>query len=108
AARIAPRLSPRTARAATFVVLVVILAATAIAWRRTVMHKRVLMERPWPSDVERHQVRLGGLYDLARALNALPHGSRVGGVPGIIRYHLAEDRLPFISSAPEADPPDRL
>ena len=103
-ARLTPRAVLRVAIAAAAVTVI----ATAESLRKTVEHKTVLVRQPWLNDVERHRVQLGGLYDLARAVNALPAASRVGGVPAIIRYHLDPIRLAMIDSAPETASPETL
>ncbi len=102
------RLSPRGLRRASALAILVVLVATAVAWRRTLMHKRALLDHPWPTDVERHQVRIDGYYDLVLALNGLPKGARIGGVPAILRYYLTDDWFAAIDSAPEAAPPGTL
>jgi hypothetical protein len=100
AAAMIRRAPPTLQRAAWAAATIAVLAATAMAARKTIEHKAALAMNPFPGDVERHRIRLGSLYDLAMAINALPPGARVGGVPRIIGYHLAPDRLPHVAWAP--------
>jgi hypothetical protein len=87
------RATPIQRRAAAVAVVAVILVASAVSLRKAVEHKTVLMRRPWMDDVERHRVRVGGLYDLAMALNGLPPASRIGGVPPMAGYYLERRRF---------------
>jgi hypothetical protein len=57
------------------------------------------------SDMEKHQIRLDGLYDLSIAINHLPAGSRILGVPSLSLYHIDSRRLGAISEARTEDPP---
>jgi hypothetical protein len=57
------------------------------------------------TDAEKHRVRLGGLYDLALAINELPAGSRVSGVPSETLYHTDQTRLGAVSQATTDGPP---
>lgn len=79
-------------------VVLLVAAAAAAAMRKTIEHKTAIAASVWLTDEERHRVRLGGLYDLARALNRLPPGSRVAGVPPVIRFHLDLDRLGLVDA----------
>jgi hypothetical protein len=107
AAAIQRTLSPGLVRVASAAAMVVAVAAFGVSLRKIVEHKAVLVRHPFLGDADRHRIRLGGLYDLALALNALPRGSRVAGVPSIIGYHvdsnrfaeLAWDRTPSDSDA---------
>jgi hypothetical protein len=54
---------------------------------------------------DKHRLLLGGAYALALAINALPEGSRVAGVPIPTRYHLDASHLGAASEAPAAGPP---
>jgi hypothetical protein len=65
-----------------------VLALAPFALRKTVEHKAVLLLAPTLGDAERHRLRLGGIYDVARAVNGLPPGSRVIGLPSRARYHV--------------------
>jgi hypothetical protein len=48
------------------------------------------------------------LYDLALAVNQLPAGSRIAGLPSAGLYYLDSDRFPTISSAKVELPPAQL
>jgi hypothetical protein len=104
--RLAP--SARAWRPAIALALLVVAGAAATALRKTIEHKAVLVRTPWLDDAARHRVRVGGLYDLAIALNALPDGSRVAGVPSIIRYYLDTERLATIDVASRRELPRAL
>ncbi len=93
AAWIAAGSAPGRLRVATIAALAVSLYATAAAFRKSVEHKAVLARTPLMTNADRHRVRIGGLYDLAAALNRLPAGSRVGGVPPMARFHLDRRRF---------------
>jgi hypothetical protein len=97
AAWLRPRLTAAGRRRAALAAAALTLVATPVSVRKAVEHKAVLLRHPFPDDAERHRVRLGGLYDLATALNRLPVGSRVAGVPAILRYHLDVDRFATVS-----------
>jgi hypothetical protein len=85
---------------------VVILAPFSL--RAAIEHKWVLLRTPFLSDADRHRVRLGGVYDLAVALNRLPAGSRILGVPPLARYHLEAGRIEVVDGAPATTPPPAL
>jgi hypothetical protein len=88
--------------------LAALIVATAMGIRKTVEHKEVLLRRPLLGDADRHRVRLGSLYDLAIALNALPPGSRLGDVPRIIGYHVDLGRFRRVDWAPASGSADEL
>jgi 4-amino-4-deoxy-L-arabinose transferase-like glycosyltransferase len=102
------RSRPPILRLASAVAIVVVVAGTAAALRKTIEHKTVLVRTPWLGDAERHRVRVGGLYDLAVALNRVPEGSRVAGVPSMARYYLDRRRFAKIEFAPRREPPGAL
>ncbi len=77
----------------TLAMTLILLAMAFFSLRQAVQHKPVIASRPWSTDEEKHGVCLGGLYDLAKAVNQLPSGSRVAGVPAMSRYHIDLDRL---------------
>jgi hypothetical protein len=84
------------------------LAALAILpMQQAVQGKRAIFQNPFMTDLEKHRVRLGGVYDLALAINRLPEGSRVLGVPALSVYHLDRRHASGVSlAASEAAPWD--
>jgi hypothetical protein len=102
------RLPARGLRVASLAALVILSAATLVALRKTVEHKSVLVRTLWPDDAARHRVRVGGLFGLAAALNALPEASRVGGVPAMARLYLDRRRFTTLDFAPRREPPHLL
>jgi hypothetical protein len=70
--------------------------------------KRAIVQNPWMNDFEKHEVRLGGVYDLAVAINGLPESSRVLGVPALSIYHIDRGHMAGISQAVPAAPPWEL
>jgi hypothetical protein len=93
------RLPPAWAARLPWAAALVVLALAPFSLRKAVEHKAVLLTHPALGDVERHRLRLGGLYEIARAVSALPPGSRVVGLPARARYHVEGDRL-HVSDAP--------
>jgi hypothetical protein len=87
------RLSPRWAGRLAWAAALAALALAPFSLRKAVEHKAVLLSDPALSDVERHRLRLGGLYEIARAVDALPPGSRVVGLPSRAGYHVEGGRL---------------
>jgi hypothetical protein len=81
-------LPPRWAGRLAWAAALVALALAPFSLRKAVEHKAVLLAHPALSDVERHRLRLGGLYEIARAVSALPPGSRVVGLPSRAGYHV--------------------
>jgi hypothetical protein len=100
--------APRLARRAVPAAAIAALLLAPFAWRKTVEHKWLLLGVPWPDDAARHRVRIGGLFDLASALNGLPRGSRVAGVPRILEYHLDLARFGRIDWTPVRELPSAL
>lgn len=102
------RLAPtgRIRRALLLLAGALVVTGTAASVRKSIEHKPLLLRDPFMSDADRHRVRLGGLYDLARALNSLEPGSRVGGVPRILAYHLDSRRVPMMAWAPLPSVPE--
>jgi hypothetical protein len=102
---LATRMAPNWQRGATWVGALLVLATAPFALQRAVDSKGAIVQNPLMSDADKHRVRLGGLYDLALAINALPAGSRVLGVPPLAVYHIDWARLPAISdTAPDMPP----
>ncbi len=85
-----------------------LIAMAPFSLRQAVQHKPVIVSRPWSGDIEKHRVCLGGLYDLARAINRLPAGSRIAGIPGMSRYHVDSERLTVLPDVNCQAPPERL
>lgn len=100
-----PRFSPEMSRAATS--SSVILAAVYLLFvvNGAVDGKRAILENPWMDDQEKHQLRLGRVYKLARAINQLPRGSNVIGVHPLAMYHIDLESLGTISEAEPDAPP---
>ncbi len=102
---LAKRLRPGWgARAAWFGALLA-LAMAPLALHKTIDGKRAILHDPLMSDEDKHRVRLGGLYDLALAINRLPDGSRILGVPSLSLYHIDRGRFQALSEARSEDPP---
>ncbi len=89
-------------------VAVALIAMAPFSLRQAVQHKPVVVSRPWASDAEKHRVCLGGLYDLAGAINRLPAGSRIAGIPGMARYHVDSERLAVLPDVNCRVPPELL
>ena len=79
--------------ALTAAIAVSLFAMAAFSLRQAVQHKPVIVRHPWSGDEEKHRVCLGGLYDLAMAVNRLPAGSRIAGIPSMSRYHVDSERF---------------
>jgi hypothetical protein len=95
-------------RAAPLLAAASALALLPVSLRKTIEHKGELLRYTRLDDAGRHRVRIGDLYELAGLLNALPPGSRVIGVPTMIRYHLDAARLRHVDWASAATlSPDR-
>lgn len=95
----------RVAHAATTAMLTLGVAfAGLVSLRKAVEHKAALMATPWPSDAERHRIRLGDLWDLVVFLREQPPGSRLAGVPPVLRYHMGTAARPVVSWGPLASP----
>ncbi len=95
----------RHARWVAALVVTAVVIGTPIALRRAVEHKRELLAHPWMNDLERHRLQVGGLYELAHAINRLPAGVRVSGVPPAARYYLDLDRRPRVAWASANESP---
>jgi hypothetical protein len=100
------RLSGAGARMLRWAAVAATAAATVIALRQTVEHKGALL-RGWQlDDAAKHRIRLGGLYDLAVAMNHLPAASRVTGAPAMVRFHLDAEHFAQLDWTPRSAPPD--
>lgn len=97
--RVLPRVRPR---ALLYVAAGGVVLLLPLSLRKTVEHKAALLDYRWLDDDARHRVRIGGLYEVARYLNRLPRGSRVIGVPPMIRFHLDLERFATIDWASAA------
>jgi 4-amino-4-deoxy-L-arabinose transferase-like glycosyltransferase len=85
-----------------------VLALAPFSVRKAVEHKAVLLREPVLSDADRHRLRLGGLYEVARAVSALPPGSRVVGLPSRARYYVEAGRLHLSGALASKLPPGQL
>jgi hypothetical protein len=81
------------------------LAMLPLALYKAVDGKRSILRDPLMTDEEKHRVRLGGLYDVALAINRLPPGSRILGVPSLSLYAIDRSRFQELSEARSEDPP---
>jgi hypothetical protein len=95
-------------RLATTLVAVALISTAPFSLRQAVQHKPVIVIHPLSTDAEKHRVCLGGLYDLAKAINRLPPGSRIAGVPGMSRYHVDLERLVVLPDVNLGVPPEKL
>jgi hypothetical protein len=84
------------------------LAMIPLALHKSVDGKRAILNDPRMTDEDKHRVRLGGVYEVALAVNQLPAGSRILGVPSLSLYHIDRGRLGEISEAVSAEPPGSL
>ncbi len=99
------RTRPRRARWAAGLSVTCLLLGTPMALRRAVEHKRALVADPLMGDLERHRLQVGGLFELGGAIDRLPSGARVAGVPEAARFYLGHDRLRLVAWAyPGEDP----
>lgn len=87
------------ARAAAVLVVAAALLGLPATLRRAVEHKRALLADPFPTGADRHRLQTGGLAEIARAVNRLPAGARVAGLPPEARYYLDLSRLPQVAWA---------
>lgn len=101
-------LSPGWAARARWIALCSILVLSPFALRNSVNYKGTILSRPLMSDAEKHRVVLGGLYDLALAVNGLPAGSRIVGVPSIAHYYIDLARFAVVSEKKIDVPPSQL
>jgi 4-amino-4-deoxy-L-arabinose transferase-like glycosyltransferase len=85
-----------------------VLALAPFSLRKAVEHKAVLLSDPALSDAGRHRLRLGGLYEVVRAVNGLPAGSRVVGLPSRARYHVEAGGLHFSGASASGLPADQV
>ena len=99
------RMTPNWQSISGWVAAVLVVAMAPFALQRAVDSKRAILEHPLMNDVEKHRVRLGGLYDLALAINDLPAGSRVAGVPSETLYHTDSARLGAVNQTATDGPP---
>jgi hypothetical protein len=102
------RLSPRWAGRLAWAAALAALALAPFSLRKAVEHKAVLLSDPALSDEDRHRLRLGGLYEVARAVSGLPAGSRVVGLPSRARYHVEGAGLHLSGALASGLPADRL
>jgi hypothetical protein len=102
------RLPAAWRNAGTVFAVLALVAMAPFSLRQAVRHKPVIVSRPWSTDTEKHRVCLGGLYDLAGAINRLPPGSRIAGIPGMSRYHVDAERLTVLPDVNCRVPPERL
>jgi hypothetical protein len=105
---ISQAVSPDTRKRFDLVAAIMVALMALVALRQTVEHKALLIQGLRLDDAAKHRVRIGGLYDLAAALNALPRGSRVTGVPEMTRLHLDEGRFSRLDWTARHSPPDRF
>lgn len=80
------------ARRAWAALIAALLAGMPFSMRYVLPSKRAWLANPFMSDLARHRLQVGGLFDLGRALDALPEGSRIAGVPTMARYYLNPER----------------
>jgi len=99
---LAARLSPGWGK---WGVALLALAMLPLALTKAVDGKRAILRDPLMTDEEKHRVRLGGLYDVALAINRLPPGSRILGVPSLSLYAINRSRFQELSEARSEDPP---
>jgi hypothetical protein len=99
------RLSARGIRAAALVASLLVLAMAPFALQKAVEGKRAILQDPSMTDEVKHRVLLGGVYDIALAINRLPPGSRILGVPSLSRYHIDAAHRTAISEAQTEQPP---
>jgi 4-amino-4-deoxy-L-arabinose transferase-like glycosyltransferase len=99
---LAARLSPGWGK---WAVALLTLAMLPLALTKAVDGKRAILRDPLMTDEEKHRVRLGGLYDVALAINRLPPGSRILGVPSLSLYAIDRSRFRELSEARSEDPP---
>jgi hypothetical protein len=97
----------RMMTAASWIAALLVLAMAPAALLKAVDGKRAILRNPWMDDADKRRVRLGGTYDLAQAINRLPAGSRVVGVPSLAMYHIDQRRLGTLSQDTVDTPPHR-
>jgi len=97
--------NPKQVRRAGWIGVFLVLAMVPFALHKAVIGKRAILQNPAMTSADKHRLLLGGAYDLALAVNMLPTGSRVVGVPISTRYHLDTPHLNASSEAPAAGPP---
>jgi hypothetical protein len=102
------RLSPNWRTRTGWLAILCVLALTPFAISKAVNYKGVILSRPFMGDAEKHRVVLGGLYNLAVAVNDLPVGSRIVGVPSMARYHIDLTRFEVVSEKKVTVPPGEL
>ncbi len=103
-----PRLPAAWRPAGIASVAVTLIAMAPFSLRQAVQHKPAVVSHPWSTDAEKHRICLGGLYDLAKAINRLPPGSRIVGIPAMSRYHVDSGRVAVLPDVLCRVPPDRL
>jgi hypothetical protein len=77
--------------------LIVLALSWGFALRTAVAHKRLVLRAPWLDDVTRHRLQSGDAFERGRAIEALPPGTRVGGVSPMARYYIDPRRWPDIT-----------
>jgi hypothetical protein len=84
-------------------ILVLLLIPSALG--KTVKHADVILNSPSMNESEKHRILLGGIFDIAEAINGLPRGSNVIGVPQMALYHIDTARLGRVSLELSDRPP---
>ncbi len=102
------RLSSTWTARARWAAIACILALTPFSLSKAINYKGVVLNRPFMDDAEKHRIVLGGLYDLAMAINHLPTDSCIVGVPSMARYHIDLTRFKMVSEKKIDTPPDEL
>jgi 4-amino-4-deoxy-L-arabinose transferase-like glycosyltransferase len=106
--RLANRIHPGWSARLAWAAALLALAMMPLALHKSVDGKRAILKDPLMTDEDKHRVRLGGVYEVALAINQLPTGSRILGVPSLSLYHIDRGRLGEISEAVSAGPPGSL
>jgi hypothetical protein len=102
------RLSPAGTLRGQWLAVLCILALSPFSLTKTVEYKGSILSRPLMGIVEKYHIRFGGMYDLAMAVNGLPSGSRIVGVPAGARYYIDLTRLDQVSEVKVNVPPGVL
>jgi hypothetical protein len=98
------RLSTTASWSAALLVLLLLPAAI----NSTVKRSDLIIQDPRMAEAARHRAMLGGVYDLAMAINRLPAGSSLLGVPAQAMYYVDQGQFDRLSSARAAQPPWNL
>ena len=102
------RLSPAWNALAQWAAIACVLALIPFAVSKAVLYKGSILHKPFMGNAEKHRIVLGGLYDVALAVDDLPPGSRIVGVPSAARYHIDLTRFPTVSEQVVEVPPSEL